>query len=66
MTDYEIDQLDSAMEALETLHAAASSYGMMTAGFMPLDSMRTDFFRSEHASFAEAIVSASKVLRSHQ
>lgn len=58
-----IDKLDKAMGALSSLHAAASSYGMMTAGFMPLSSMQTDLFREEHAKLSEAIVDAIRVLR---
>lgn len=63
MTKKETAKLNEALAALETLHGAASSYGMMTAGLMPLDSMETEYFEDEHLSLSRAIVAASKILR---
>jgi hypothetical protein len=61
MTDKE--KFQDAFCALSALHEAASEYGMMTAGLMPLDLMKSDYFKREHERLSNAVIYASAVLR---
>ena len=61
MTDKE--KLEDAIHALAVLQEAAGEYGIMTAGLMPLESMKTDYFKREHKRLSKAITEAATVLR---